>query len=66
MRSDRLAQAEQVAADERLKWAESVGAAINQAMERAAAKVAAAVPQRIEVGVNVSGNVAASSEVVAY
>jgi len=24
------------------------------------------VPQRIEVGVNVSGNVAASSEVVAY
>ena len=64
--SDRLAQAEQVAADERLKWAESVGTAINQAMDRAAAKIAAAVPQRIEVGVNVSGNVAASSEVVAY
>ena len=64
--SDRLAQAEQVAADERLKWAESVGTAINQAMDRAAAKIAAAVPQRIEVGVNVTGSVAASSEVVAY
>lgn len=63
---DRLAAAEQSAADERMKWAEAVGAAINQSMDQAAAKIAAAIPARIDVGVNVSGNLAAQSEVVAY
>lgn len=63
---DRLAQAQQNAADDRMKWAEAVGSAINASMDRAASAIAAAIPARIDVGVNVSGNLAASSEVVAY